>query len=228
MKSFYFLLFLYFSLFLNFPQTFAQAGASSIDIPPLEAEDLLKDPEIKKQVEQQSLYKLNSFENCLGRISDKKKSDQDRQNAIGEALELFINGKQTVEVSYVGNCPGGFCKKEYPIRAYLNRLLLKGSEVIIKFEDVFVEKIESESFQPIPNKPGEYKGALIFTQIYTEKDNNGNFYQDITKKRIEIYCKMTKLLPGKPVKSEPVVKEGYTVHLGSVIVIETKLPKDKK
>jgi hypothetical protein len=151
-----------------------------------------------------AIVRVGEFSNYLSIIINKDLSPSQRDEAIDEAVKLFLPDA-TVEVSSINRTK----TNKYPVREYLTRLKLLPYGKI----DIAWNEIQYVS-QPKLEADGNYYGTIRGVQTFTGYGNGANRdqvqYSDVTPKNIrtkfESYIKV--------VDTVPIV--GYNVLLGNI------------
>ena len=127
---------------------------------------------------QKGIKKVEEFVQYLNIISDKNIDPDKKDEAIDQAVKLFL-ADATIEVSS-SNRQG---KRKYPVRDYLTRLkLLPYSSTNIAWNEVNYVKNLTES------SDGNYYGTITGSQTFTGygADNQDVMYSDVTQKSVKV------------------------------------------
>ncbi len=126
-----------------------------------------------------AIVKVEEFANYLKIITDRDRSSTEQDNAIDQAVKLFM-ADAMIEVSSVTKSK----TSKYPVREYLTRLKLLPYGKI----DIAWTQIQYVS-QPILKNDGNYYGTITGVQTFTGYGNGNNKdqmqYSDVTKKSVE-------------------------------------------
>lgn len=124
------------------------------------------------------IRKVDEFVQYLNIISDKNMEPDKKDEAIEQALKLFLVDA-TIEVSSA-NRQG---KRKYPVKDYLTRLKLLpyGSTSITWNEVNYVKELTQAS-------DGNYYGTITGSQTFTGYSANGQdvMYSDVTRKSVKV------------------------------------------
>ncbi|MEM9717903.1 MAG: hypothetical protein AAGA10_01560 [Bacteroidota bacterium] len=136
----------------------------------------------QKEFEGKATAKVKRLQNYFQIISNKKSPVRVAENAVLEALVLFVSDTSFVQVSSV-NKPNIKPKQVY-IRQYLENLkAFLYDRVEIKWIDVyFVSKL-------VKNPGGDYEGVVSFVQVFEGYRDGRAVYRDKTTKNIRIILK---------------------------------------
>ena len=127
---------------------------------------------------QKGIKKVEEFVQYLNIISDKNIDPDKKDEAIDQAVKLFL-ADATIEVSS-SNRQG---KRKYPVRDYLTRLkLLPYSSTNIAWNEINYVKNLTES------SDGNYYGTITGSQTFTGygADNQEVMYSDVTQKSVKV------------------------------------------
>lgn len=128
----------------------------------------------EKRAQQFGLY--------VAKIANKSTNYLDKETAISQALNLFINDTVTIQISYCGSKWGNkvYSKK---LVDYLRRLSL------LNYDQVTIEWVECAMVKELrKGEDGNYYGNISFVQRF--KGTRGEQeYSDITTKSIEVVLK---------------------------------------
>ena len=154
-------------------------------IPPDQLEEKTDAEEMpfdQKDFEVRATAKVKRLQNYFEIISNRSSPIRVAENAILEALVLFVADTSFVQVSSV-NKPNAKPKNKY-IRQYLEDLKsFYYDKVEIQWIDVyFVSKL-------VKNPQGDYEGIVSFVQVFKGYRDGRAIYQDKTKKNIRILLK---------------------------------------
>jgi hypothetical protein len=128
-----------------------------------------------KHYRQKALNKVDEFASYLKTIADKSRSDYDKNQAIDQAVKLFMPGS-TMEVTSKSQ-PGS---RRYPIRTYLTNLKrLNYRSIDIQWSEIqFLKELSQAS-------DGNYYGIITGQQTFIGYGAN-TIYTDITKKNVRV------------------------------------------
>jgi hypothetical protein len=145
--------------------------------PPPPAKPFLSNIEIETYKEK-AMQRVKDFSGYLNNITDKKLSNIQREEAINQAVKLFLPDAM-VEVTSL-NSP---IVRKYAVRTYLNRLkVLPYGKTTIEWNEV---KYVSEPKQEADgNYYGIVRGVQTFIGYGSGKTANDVVYSDITEKNI--------------------------------------------
>ncbi|QKZ12087.1 hypothetical protein [Spirosoma sp. KUDC1026] len=122
-----------------------------------------------------SLEKVEEFASYLKTIADKSRSDYEKNQAIDQAVKLFMPGS-TMEVTSKSQ-PGS---RRYPIRTYLTNLKrLNYRSVDIEWSEIQFLKELSQATD------GNYYGVITGQQTFIGYGAN-TIYTDITQKNVRV------------------------------------------
>ncbi|AXE21776.1 hypothetical protein DR864_28285 (plasmid) [Runella rosea] len=181
------------------PQTsVAQAPKPEIEAAAPSKEKKKLTPEEQKLYKARSIAKVTELTKLLNDIVDKTKSKSEKDEAIKEALKIFVPGSQ-MEVSSVNN-PVKLASRS--VEDYLTRLSkLNYPKIEITTANLaMVEDFESDD-------KGNHWGIVTGEQVF-----DAGVFRDVTKKNYKI-----KLQPYK--KAEKENERNYQVLIGSVSVV---------
>ncbi|GAB4409946.1 MAG: hypothetical protein OHK0039_13960 [Bacteroidia bacterium] len=132
------------------------------------------------EFERKAIDKVESLGSYFAIIADKETPWQEANNAIEQALLLFLNEEAQVEVSSLASPT----KRQFPIRAYLDRMkLLHYDQVEISWSEInYVSNLKKGA-------DGNYYGVISFLQKFTGYQDNVPVYTDLTRKNIQIVLK---------------------------------------
>ncbi|HLA60591.1 MAG TPA: hypothetical protein VK622_17575 [Puia sp.] len=134
----------------------------------------------KEEFKAKSLNKINQFNSYLKILCDKKASPYDQDNAVEQAVKLFVDGA-IIETSSVNNDE----KKHYKVHAYLDNLKNLHYDKI----DITWTKVEYVSDIRL-GADGKYYGAVSFEQTFRGYRDGQLVYEDVTKKTAEVELKV--------------------------------------
>lgn len=187
----------------------------AVIIKPCAAQDLSDEKEAKLTAAQLADFKdqakktINTLSDYITVIGNKVEESGRRKSAVSLAVKLFMTDSNVVEVSSLKTAE----IKRYPIRTYLNKLLLLPyDQVTIKWYDIYL----SSSFEL--RKDGRYYGVATVYQKFegTSSTEYGNRkYTDITKKNIQIIVEKMEQHQGDKVVNI------WRLYLGDIRVDET-------
>lgn len=131
----------------------------------------------KQDYQEKSIDRVQDFKNYLNVIGDKKRSTGEKNEAIKNALRLFISGS-TIEVTSK-NRPGS---RRIPVETYLRNLSnLNYSSVSIEYVNL---KFVSEFTQ---STDGNYYGLVSGEQTFMGFGSNGKpAYSDVVNKSYKV------------------------------------------
>ncbi len=189
MKKIKFLLIAIISLTISY-QSFAQNDIS---------------PSRKKAIDSLAMEKIRDLSKYISIIGSKETPFSEAKRVIDRTLELFVEDAQ-MGVSSLHRDE----VKYYPIREYLERLmLLNYDQVTIKWYNI--QYISDLELQP----DGRYVGVITIYQRFEGTTDDGMIYMDTTKKDITIYVERKQTqIGGKLIGF-------WDVLLGDVRVVET-------
>jgi hypothetical protein len=189
MKKIKFLLIAIISLTISY-QSFAQNDIS---------------PSRKKAIDSLAMEKIRDLSKYISIIGSKETPFSEAKRVIDRTLELFVEDAQ-MGVSSLHRDE----VKYYPIREYLERLmLLNYDKVTIKWYNI--QYISDLELQP----DGRYVGVITIYQRFEGTTDDGMIYMDTTKKDITIYVERKQTqIGGKLIGF-------WDVLLGDVRVVET-------
>lgn len=151
-----------------------------------------------------AIRKVAALSNYISTIGNKSKDDVQKDNAIDQAVKLFMNENCIVEVSSLRDTIIHRSK----IRVYLRKLrYLPFDEVTIKWLDLYF----ASNFKLRPD--GKYEAVATITQEFSAVTKEGGTYRDITEKNILIVIDRREILPGQTY---------WDTFLGDIKVVETK------
>jgi hypothetical protein len=131
-----------------------------------------------KSYGKKGIRKVDEFVQYLNIISDKNIEPDKKDDAIEQAVKLFL-ADATIEVSS-SNRQG---KRKYPVKDYLTRLkLLPYSSTTIAWNEVnYVKELTQAS-------DGNYYGTITGSQTFTGYSTNGQdvMYSDVTQKSVKV------------------------------------------
>lgn len=166
--------------------------------------DLERNQEFKTKTEQ----RIKDLEQNIKTIGQKELIRDIRTSAISSTVKYFISEDNVFQVSSI-NQSG---VREYPIRKYLNRLM------ILPYERVEIEWFESRWVTKFRQGPdGKYYGVIRIYQVFRGYGLEGELkYKDITEKDIEVVITVLEVDMGNA------KKEILDVKLGDVNIKETR------
>ncbi|MEO8771061.1 MAG: hypothetical protein ABI402_13265 [Ferruginibacter sp.] len=170
--------------------------SSSFDLPPLR----------KQEFEQKANEKVTQLTNFFKIILTKGEGSELINQAIDQALSLFVNTEATVEVSSLNKDV-----VSYKIKEYLSHIK------IIKYERIEVTWRNVQYVSDLHKRPdGNYSGTITFEQEFKGYRDGQIVYSDVTlKKAIVILKAYEKLVDGK-------AEELWDVLLGDIGVESTR------
>jgi hypothetical protein len=154
-----------------------------------------------------ALRKTNALSNYISTIANKSFDDTQRDQAIDQAVKLFMDENCIVEVSSLNNTK----IDRFKIRVYLRKLkALPYSKVTIEWFDIFY----ASNFKKRPD--GKYEAVATIYQRFTGATAEGGKYEDITKKNITIIIDRVQIAVGGTYETY------WDIFLGDIKVEETK------
>ncbi len=169
------------------------------------AQDKLS-PKRKMAVDSLALEKVHDLSKYISIIGDKETPWSEADRAINRALELFMEGSQMgVSSLYKKKV------KYYPIRKYLERLML------LNYQKVNIEWFNIQYVSDLERMPdGRYVGVITIYQRFEGVTKEGMKYVDTTKKDITVYVER------KETQIQGITVGFWDVLLGDIRVKETK------
>lgn len=163
-------------------------------------------PKRKMAVDSLALEKVHDLSKYISIIGDKESPWSEADRAINRALELFMEGSQMgVSSLYKKKV------KYYPIRKYLERLML------LNYQKVKIEWFNIQYVSDLERMPdGRYVGVITIYQRFEGVTKEGMKYVDTTKKDITIYVER------KETQIQGISVGFWDVQLGDIRVKETK------
>lgn len=153
-----------------------------------------------------AIRKTKALSNYISTIASKSKDDSDRDNAMDQAVNLFLNEDCIVEVSSLNNED----INRYKIRSYLRKLKhLHYDKVAITWYKIYY----ASNFKLRPD--GKYEAVASIFQKFSGETKEGVIYEDKTKKSILIIIDRVQIPNG------PGNKTYWEVFLGDIKVEET-------
>ena len=131
----------------------------------------------KEKYQESSLHRLDDFVVAINTITDRTRSNDEKDRAINDALKLFAEGA-TIEVNSLKN-PN---PRPVSLKNYLNRLrVLPYRKTSVEWYEVnFVENLT-------PTADGLYEGTITGEQRFTAQGANGKtVYSDVTRKNVRV------------------------------------------
>jgi len=151
------------------------------------------------------MLKVNTFSNYLGKIGNKKTTQNEGLAAINNAMKLFY-GDTYVQVSSTKSD----VKSKHPTRTYLERVRA------LKYDQVEIEWAECQYASNLRKAPdGNYYGYIKFRQRFKGIRDNKVVYEDITDKTIAVVLRAY----DKAIEGETV--ENFDIFLGDIDVLQT-------
>ena len=151
------------------------------------------------------MLKVNTFSNYLGKIGNKKTTQNEGLAAINNAMKLFY-GDTYVQVSSTKSD----VKSKHPTKTYLERVRA------LKYDQVEIEWAECQYASNLRKAPdGNYYGYIKFRQRFKGIRDNKVVYEDITDKTIAVVLRAY----DKAVEGEKV--ENFDIFLGDIDVLQT-------
>ena len=134
--------------------------------------------EEKESYRQKSLQKVDEFTSYISIITDKDNSSSEKDLAIEQALKLFVDERQDVEVTSLKRAGS----RKIPIREYLLRLKL------LPYKFTKIEWVETKFIRDLTlENDGSYYGTVAGQQTFTGYDSNGKpLYSDVTDKNVRV------------------------------------------
>jgi hypothetical protein len=162
-------------------------------------------PQRKKAIDSLAMEKIRDLSKYISIIGSKETPFSEAKRVIDRTLELFVEDAQ-MGVSSLSREE----VKYYPIREYLERLmLLNYDQVTIKWYNI--QYISDLELQP----DGRYVGVITIYQRFEGTTDDGLKYMDTTKKDITVYVERKQTqIGGKLIGF-------WDVLLGDVRVVET-------
>jgi hypothetical protein len=180
-------------------------SAKKTDTAKLTFEDLAGNVS-KEEFKKKSFDKIHQFNSYLKILCDKKASSDEQENAVEQAVKLFIDGA-IIETSSVNSD----VKKHYKVREYLINLENLHYDKI----DITWSKVEYVSDIRL-GTDGKYYGSISFEQTFRGYRDGELVYEDVTKKTAEVELKMyEKNLKGNTINQ-------WDVLLSDIEVLTTK------
>ncbi|MCK8495801.1 hypothetical protein M0L20_28300 [Spirosoma sp. RP8] len=128
-----------------------------------------------QQYRKKALDKVEEFSSYLNIITNKSLSSNDRNQAIEQAVSLFMPAA-TIEVTSSKRTGA----RRYPIRTYLNNLkLLPYSSTTIEWTEIQYLKELSQAAD------GNYYGVITAQQTFVGRGEN-TYYSDVTQKNVRV------------------------------------------
>jgi len=162
-----------------------------------------------EEFKKKALAKIKEFQNCLRILCGIQSSNEAQDNAVDQAVGLFVDGA-IIEVSSAHSNE----KKHLRVRDFLEKLRnLPYDGIIITFSHVdYVSNIRKGA-------DGKYYGLVSFEQTFRAYRDGHVVYVDETKKTTEVQLVVyEKNLRGNTVQQ-------WDVMLSDVEVVGTKRPK---
>ena len=133
--------------------------------------------EEKENYRQQSMQRVEEFVAYISIITDKGRSNDEKDKAIGLAKKLFLPNA-TIEVTSVNRAGS----RQMPIGQYLNRLKL------LPYTYTRIEWIQSRFVKDLSqDADGNYYGTIAGQQTFTGFGANGQVsYEDLTDKNVRV------------------------------------------
>ncbi len=131
----------------------------------------------KENYRQHSLQRVEEFVTYIGIITDKERSNDEKDKAIGLAKKLFLPDAM-IEVTSINRVGS----RQTPIGQYLNRLKL------LPYIYTRVEWIQSRFVKDLTQEAdGNYYGTIAGQQTFTGLGANGQVrYEDLTDKNVRV------------------------------------------
>jgi hypothetical protein len=161
------------------------------------------------EFKKKALAKIKEFQNCLTILCDRHSGNVALDNAVDQAVSLFIDGA-IIEVSSIHSSE----KKHLKVRDFLEKFRnLRYDNVVITFSHVdYVSNIRK-------GPDGNYYGLVSFEQTFRAYSDGRVVYEDETKKTTEVQLVVyERSLHGNAVQQ-------WDVMLSDVEVLGTKTPK---
>ena len=154
------------------------------------------------------LEKVNLLTNYLAIIADKRRDMELRNQAVGQAVNLFLDENQIVEVSSVTRTD----VQQIPVRLYFRRLQT------LPYHEVRVTFYEVATLSALERRPdGRWSATATIFQRFEGYGGDGELkYKDRTVKVIEVIIEQEVVRIGSRTHYIPAVR------LGNIRVKETK------
>lgn len=140
-----------------------------------------------------ALKKTQAFSLCLSIISDSKADELDQDDAVKQALRLFIDEERLVEVTSLNSDSARY----YKIGQYLNHIrMLPYARVELLWNQVaYINQIKRST-------DGNYYGLITVEQIFRGfNEENLVIYEDLTRKNLQVVVKpYSQVIEGKEVE----------------------------
>lgn len=155
-----------------------------------------------------AMDKIRKLEAKIKLIGDKESEQSDVNAAIEEALKLFIDDQQIIEVS---SCRQTNKVTPYTIKEYLQRL------ASLSYNAVKIEWYNMEYLSPLKKAADDtYHGAVTVYMQFTGFDEYGErVYQDVTEKIIGVKVQAEK------VATQGQMEDHWEAYLGNIKVKKT-------
>lgn len=172
--------------------------------------DLEKNPVAFKAFQDKALENVRRLGLYLSIISNKERSDAQKERASDQALLLFASDTTIVEVSSI-NRPQSRPRRIF-IREYLRRLrTLDYKQVTLEWADIAY----ASNFVKAPD--GNYYATVSVLQRFTGYGNDGlPIYEDITEKDIQVILTPVRII------QEDIEEFEWNLLLGNIAVTETR------
>jgi len=152
--------------------------------------------------------KVNLLTNYLAAIADKRQDPELRNQAVSQAVGLFLDESQVVEVSSLNR----ESIERFPVRIYFRRLYA------LPYRDVSLTFYNVSTLSALEKRPdGRWSATATIFQRFEGTTEEGLKYIDRTVKVIEILVEREKVRIGNVTTYLPAVR------LGNIRVKETKL-----
>ncbi len=161
------------------------------------------------EFQKKALAKIKEFQNCMYILCDAHSGNVAKDNAVDQAVSLFIDGA-IIEVSSVHSEE----KKDLGVRDFLEKFRnLHYDHIVITFSHVdYVSNIRKGA-------DGKYYGLVSFEQTFRGYRDGRLIYEDETKKTTEVQLIVyERNLHGNAVQQ-------WDVLLSDIEVLGTKTPK---
>lgn len=161
----------------------------------------------KEAFKENAKRKVEDLGNNISTITNKEIPSEIRDEAIENAVSLFLNEQNIIQVSSINNQP----TKALRIRPYFRKIkVLKYSRIDVDWYDI---AYTSELRQGVD---GKYYGTISIFQKFTGYIDEVPQYADITKKDVEIIVERltTRIGDGEEYR--------WRVSLGDIMVTETR------
>ena len=135
----------------------------------------------QEEFKQKALDKTRRLSQYIGLIANKSTPIMEANQAVSQAITLFISDSSIVQVSNV-KAPSRV--REFYIRQYLENVKL------LKYDRVEIEWVDISYVGQVRKGPdGNYYGTITFVQKFRGIKDNQVVYEDQTFKRVEVVLK---------------------------------------